>query len=58
MSLQANPQKQQQEPAVWTAHRCKCPQRGCKLQDTDDEKCEDVAVFLLGWDEKKKNGEP
>lgn len=57
MSLQANPQKQQQEPAVWTAHRHERPQRGWKLQDIDGEKCEDAAVFLSGWDEKK-NGEP
>lgn len=53
MSLQANPQKQQQEPAVWTARRRKRPQRGWKLQDIDGEKCEDGAVFLSGWDKKK-----
>lgn len=54
MSLQANPRKQQREPAVWTAHRRKRPQRGRKLQDTDGEKCEDPAVFLSGWDKKKQ----
>lgn len=57
MSLQANPQKQQQEPAVWTAYRRKLPQRGRKLQDIDGEKCEDAAVFLSGWDKKPQKTE-